>query len=171
MKKKRLLYLFLLFFFTIKFFSQSKGYFNYSATCSLYKSAINNKNFIYCFSPKSVTQKKSQIEFYVSYGFVQALLISTKQGHLPTFSNETKLLDVRVFPNPTTKFINISGLSFNKDDVVVKIFNLSGKLMFEKQYKYGNDLVVIPVDNFDKSFYLLSVSSLNERRIFKIIKE
>jgi hypothetical protein len=169
--KKKWFYLPLLFFVCQIASSQPKGYFSYSVACNSYKNTINNKSFVYCLSPKSITQKKNLTDFYTSYGFIQALLISKGQSELLKNTKNIQDLNLNVSPNPASQFVNISGLPLNDDKLNVRIFSLSGNLLFEKQYDFLNNIATVSLEGFATGVYVMSVDSSNQRKIFKIIKE
>lgn len=170
MKKKSPFYLLLPLILCQNAFSQTKGYYNYSVVNSSFKDEVNNKKIVYCFSPTSVTQKKKKASFYVSYGFVQSLLISTDPNRLSVFNHKDQQLKINAFPNPVTDFLTVSG-PFRKSDLLVKVFSLSGSSVFEKQYSGVNESITIPFGGFSKGIYMVCVEGLNEKKFFKIIKE
>lgn len=169
--KKKWFYLPLLFFVCQIASSQSNGYFNYSVACNSYKNTIINKSFVYCFSPKSITQKKNLTDFYTSYGYIQALLISKRQGELLNNAKNVQDLNLNVSPNPTSQFVNISGQLLRDGKLNVSIFSLSGNMLFEKEYDFLNNIVTVPLEGFATGVYVMSIDSSNQRKIFKIIKE
>lgn len=169
--KKKWFYLPLLFSVCQIVSSQSKGYFSYSVACNSYKNTTNNKSFVYCFSPKSITQKKNLADFYTSYGFIQAFLISKGQGDSLKNTKNVQVQVLNVSPNPASQFVNISRRSLGDGKLNVRIFSISGNLLFEKEYEFLNNIATVPLEAFATGIYVMCVDFSNQRKIFKIIKE
>ena len=82
----------------------------------------------------------------------------------PANLNESSVSDIRVFPNPFSTCIFIEANLFT--DTRVKIFNISGSLVYEKPYTNEN----IKLENLDKGIYIIRI--YNEERYYskKLIK-
>ncbi len=67
--------------------------------------------------------------------------------------------NIRVFPNPTKDFVIIEGVTSNNTTVEIKIYDISGKKCFEKEYGNIENFFSkkIWLDNFTIGTYLISV--------------
>lgn len=90
----------------------------------------------------------------------------TVKIHNELSSSKNKLTALKVYPNPTTNFINIESTQGIKS---LKIFNLEGKLL--KEINEENDIKQIDFSSFSSGIYLLKVDFENHKtENFRIIK-
>ncbi len=78
-------------------------------------------------------------------------------------------IDVTVFPNPATDFINVK---FSKPATYkIDLYSAEGKMI--ATYTTGNTVKQIPVSNLSCREYLLIIKNTNDRayKTFKLIKE
>lgn len=73
---------------------------------------------------------------------------------------------LRIYPNPTTDFIQISGLNGNTK---IEIYNLSGKLLEISNMQFSSNR--IDIRTLPKGIYMLKVHNQNGVEIAKFIKE
>ncbi|WP_165876119.1 T9SS type A sorting domain-containing protein [Mariniflexile fucanivorans] len=84
----------------------------------------------------------------------------------------TPAVNVLIYPNPTTDFINISteGLVFENENNSYQLFNYQGKLLMQNSMSQDN--TQINLDNLSSSMYILRVFVNNSLyRTFKILKK
>ncbi|AIG30928.1 T9SS type A sorting domain-containing protein [Flavobacterium psychrophilum] len=104
--------------------------------------------------------KQSNLE--LRQGFIQPL-------DFGVYSFDKINYTASIFPNP---FINTFQITFNKDIEFpknVQIFNINGKLVFNKMFSEKNNLL-IEVENLEISTYILILSIQNQIISKKIIK-
>jgi len=89
-------------------------------------------------------------------------LITTTHVTTPTTPNTFQL-----YPNPTNSIINIS-LPTTSDDIKVKIFDLSGKLISQRNFA-RNKLVQLHLEG-PNGLYFIEIVSQQSKQIFKVIK-
>ena len=77
---------------------------------------------------------------------------------------------VRVYPNPTKEFVNLSIAGTKKNELEIKLTDIQGKTLFAKKFT-GSELS-IPLKYLHSGTYLLIVNvSETESKVFKIIKQ
>jgi len=74
-----------------------------------------------------------------------------------------------IYPNPTTDrlFVELDTKIINK--TIIKIYDISGKLMFESRTLSKSN--IIDVSKLEKGMYLIKISTKDNSKTFKIIKE
>ncbi len=79
-------------------------------------------------------------------------------------------LDIAVYPNPASSFIKINTGVLNKDtNINIQIFDITGRLMYQKDTKTGYDDITINTENYQNGLYLINVISDNSRFTEKIM--
>jgi len=86
------------------------------------------------------------------------------------FTMGVKVFDVKAWPNPSTQYFNLNIESSNKDEqVVVKVFDISGKLIHvvkgaaNNNFRFG--------DSFISGTYFVEISQGSQRKLVKILKQ
>lgn len=78
-------------------------------------------------------------------------------------------LSVTAFPNPVTNYFILSINEFDISNLSFQLFDLSGKLLLNKEITSNN--TIITIDNFKPATYLVKVMQKNkEVKTFKVIK-
>ncbi len=90
-------------------------------------------------------------------------LITTGKASLNTSK------EVMIYPNPTSGLITINNLNF-KNDGTISVFDVYGKLVFNKNYSPSKTSEIIDITALDNGIYFLKIASKNETVIKKIIK-
>ena len=77
----------------------------------------------------------------------------------------------RIYPNPTDNMLNIEINNTGKQVLEIEIFTITGRLMYQKEYKYINAHFVeqIFLSGYTKGIYLVKVRQENNVRIEKLI--
>ncbi len=79
-------------------------------------------------------------------------------------------LEMLVYPNPTTSFVNLKVENFDFQDLNYQLIDLNGRLIFTK--KITNPETTIQLENLPNAIYILNVNNKNKSiKIFKIIKQ
>lgn len=72
--------------------------------------------------------------------------------------------------NPVTDNINITcGKTYK--NLKTELFNVTGSLIYHKDFKNISEILQINVSGFDKGIYFLVLSADGERTVKKIVKE
>ncbi|WP_417607970.1 T9SS type A sorting domain-containing protein [Owenweeksia hongkongensis] len=80
---------------------------------------------------------------------------------------EEILIEVDVYPNPTSHVLNLENLT---QKGTITLYNLSGKLLLQKAFK--GESAQLDLSSLPKGVYLLELKSENDGRIFrKVMKE
>lgn len=102
----------------------------------------------------------------VAQGLQQAFEISTVLG----IENHSINLQLVVYPNPTTSFLNLSVDNYELSNLNFQLFDLNGKLIETR--KITNTTESIYVENLPGAIYFLKVIyNNNTTKTFKIIKK
>lgn len=82
------------------------------------------------------------------------------------------VLDVKVYPNPTTVLVNIQINYSSIDQVVVTIADLQGKEVYSGKYAGISNVIGINTASYATGTYVLSLKNLNNQVLgtYKIIK-
>jgi hypothetical protein len=69
---------------------------------------------------------------------------------------------IKVYPNPFNDNITIKlPLIFNNSEFSIKVFDLSGRLVFDKKYLSSNGLInVTEMNSLEQTLYLVKITSL-----------
>lgn len=111
-------------------------------------------------------------------GSVNKLIASAQEiqaasdNHFSAFNtgiNSSKDLTVNFFPNPVKDKCYINIENKNNENIVVKLFNTTGKLMLTKNFDPARR-IELDLENFEKGVYVLSVQQGAKTSSIKIIK-
>lgn len=103
----------------------------------------------------------------LTQGFQQGYYeITSIEG--PTISN----LDLKVYPNPATDYINISLKSDEIKSALIEMYNIDGKLILNEKWEYIEGPYKIDLNGYGSSQYILRISDSSGRLLqtYKIIK-
>ena len=153
---KQLFYM-LLFLFNVSISAQEEIHSNLISTQGIYQ---ENGISLQWSIGEPVINQFSSAEFDLNIGFLQPQL------RLVSISEVSNHFDVKVFPNPAVKFIQINFES--AFDVNLNIFNVNGKLVL----KHGliNSGELIEVQSFSDGMYIIKLNYLGKNSSHPIIK-
>ena len=85
---------------------------------------------------------------------------------------DAAILDVKVYPNPTTELVNIQIKHSTLDQVVVTISDLQGKEVYNGKYAGISNVIGINTASYATGTYVLSLKNLTNQVLgtYKIIK-
>jgi hypothetical protein len=85
---------------------------------------------------------------------------------------DAAILDVKVYPNPTSELVNIQINHSTIDQVVVTITDLQGKEVYNGKYAGISIIIGINTASYATGTYVLSLKNLNNQVLgtYKIIK-
>ncbi len=85
---------------------------------------------------------------------------------------DAAVLDVKVYPNPTTELVNIQINHSTIDQVVVTISDLQGKEVYSGKYAGISNVIGINTASYATGNYLLTLKNVNNQVLgtYKIIK-
>ena len=90
---------------------------------------------------------------------------SSKQSNIDNEKIKKELLEIKLYPNPSSQDINIS---FNRElnDFSIEIYNVnSNKKVFSRFYENSSDTINIYTTNFKSGLYILKITSKIEGEI------
>ena len=87
-------------------------------------------------------------------------------------SPEESLMHFRVYPNPTSEMICISGTNSGKDQVNAEISDITGRKILFRSLAPENGAFRLTVDmkDWNKGIYIAEFSTSRETRVIKIVK-
>lgn len=86
-------------------------------------------------------------------------------GNIPVGLDKAATLGLSVYPNPTSDYINLKGLS---DKATVKLYSLTGQLL--STHKAEGERMSLNMTVLDAGIYLLQVESAGSKQTIKVIK-
>lgn len=80
--------------------------------------------------------------------------------------------DITVFPNPINGNGSLSFSSLSEENIDINIYDLSGRLVFSKNYKSnkGSNSIIIETENLTQGMYFLSLQNKSDNSTIKFIK-
>jgi hypothetical protein len=86
---------------------------------------------------------------------------------------DINIMDVSVFPNPTSSLLNIKINHTKVNNFVISITDLQGREIYKETYSNFSNTIGINMASFSKGNYMLSIKDkeLQELGVYKIIKE
>tara|TARA_Y100000385_G_scaffold163122_1_gene169076 strand:- start:127 stop:639 length:513 start_codon:yes stop_codon:yes gene_type:complete len=101
-------------------------------------------------------------------GFTAGATLTTVSIH----ETDATLLDIKVFPNPTSDLVNIQINHSNIDQVVLTITDLQGKEVYNGKYAGISNVIGINTASYATGTYVLSLKNLKNQVLgtYKIIK-
>jgi hypothetical protein len=101
-------------------------------------------------------------------GFTSGATLTTVSIKEP----DASLLDLKVFPNPTSDLVNIQINHSSIDHIVLTITDIEGKEVYKGQYAALSNLIGINTASYATGSYLLTMKNLNNEVLgtFKIMK-
>ena len=94
-----------------------------------------------------------------------------KNDNKNNIAKNNKNFDVFVYPNPSNGKINIEGSINNKDNVLIKVYNMIGKEVIRDEFKSDSENLYYKLDlsMFEKGIYLINITNDNLNESYKII--
>lgn len=146
----------------------------------------NNTNVVWDFGDGNTSTQFEPFHFYTSNGTYtvcmtylspdncpftsckEITVTSVQDGNPNTSLNEAELINVELYPNPTTGISNIN-LSKNLDNYSAKIIDLTGREVYTTSQLSGNTFTV-DLSNLAKENYTLLIKSDSNQFFKSIIK-
>ena len=85
---------------------------------------------------------------------------------------DAAILDVKVYPNPTTELVNIQINHSTIDQVVITVTDLQGKQVYNGKYAAISNVIGINTAAYTKGTYILTLNNIKNQLLgtYKIIK-
>ncbi|MBK6987212.1 MAG: T9SS type A sorting domain-containing protein [Bacteroidetes bacterium] len=103
------------------------------------------------------------------------LTVGVISARLRNQEAEIETAEVKIYPNPTSGFINIDYTSTFSEtkNIPILISDLSGRIRIEKtiDLEPGYNKIAVDLDALSAGIYFCLVGNENERRIFKVVVE
>ncbi len=106
---------------------------------------------------------------FLGNGFASGATIST----LSVLQPDSKIIDINVFPNPTTEFVHIQINHSLLENFTVTILNFQGKEVYNAKYSSYSNVIGVNVSSYASGTYLLILRNIdnNVLGVYKIIKK
>jgi hypothetical protein len=96
---------------------------------------------------------------------------NTVQLQIMTVIDDGELPVTRsVFPNPFNNYFTIYTNLNSQDELLVRIFNSSGKLYYQSDKNIDNEQITVQSENWEKGLYLAEIKSGEIFKVIKIVK-
>jgi hypothetical protein len=104
-------------------------------------------------------------------GFTNSSTISTTV--LSVQEPDAAVLQVSVFPNPTTDLVQIQIKDASIEEMNLELTDLSGKTLYSAQYRLMNQIIGINTATYPSGVYLLTLKKTNDQILgtYKIVKQ
>ena len=133
----------------------------------------NNHNYVVqqSIGQASVIGTFYSFDFVLRQGFIQPLTNSTTdQSFIREIENSWVSLDVNVYPNPFSSYLSLEFNEIVSGKIKVEISDISGQLVFTKEYEALQFITVQP-QILSGAQYILKVTANNTHFIQKILKD
>jgi hypothetical protein len=103
-------------------------------------------------------------------GFTNSSTISTTV--LSVQEPDAAVLQVSIFPNPTTDLVQLQIKEANIDEMELEFSDLTGKILYSAQYRLMNQNIGINTAGYPSGVYLLTLKKSNGQILgtYKIVK-
>lgn len=90
---------------------------------------------------------------------------------IQTSINNYNNVDINIYPNPATSFVNVQVSSDDAQQFNAKVVNMMGKTVYVDQFNHdgGTSVYQIPVNNLAKGIYVLHLNNGNGSTVQKFI--
>lgn len=79
-------------------------------------------------------------------------------------------IELRVFPNPVTRTLNIRTRTYPAETMDVQLFDLKGRVLLQSELNEFTQETSMDLRNFQEGVYLLKVIQADQSNTYKIIK-
>jgi hypothetical protein len=101
-------------------------------------------------------------------GAAASVTISTSAIGINEFKNFEN--NISIYPQPAKEVLNISSNSFYGKEVIVKVYDITGKLMSNEKVVPSNDKTQLQISNLSDGVYILQIkNSKNETAVKRLI--
>jgi hypothetical protein len=87
---------------------------------------------------------------------------------LPTRAGEMDLIDLNLYPNPSNGQIIISGFSMESENTIIRVFDLTGRIVYESTSINEGNNVALDLTNLSNGLYQVSVLKGLSAKTFNI---
>lgn len=85
-------------------------------------------------------------------------------------SNAKTEISTQTYPNPFSEIVNFQFSQLMPNQITVYVFDINGRLVFEKKETIDNSILTINLSNLPQSEYLVRLQATNFNYYTKIIK-
>ena len=102
------------------------------------------------------------------YGIPNFQIAYEKYFALTASLEENILETINIFPNPISASFQLKGIQSELKEFKIQIYNILGKIVYEKQNLISNEIDISKLDN---GMYILKISNKNQQKTLKLIKK
>ena len=128
----------------------------------------NNISLSFTVGELVVISKSDSLGNSLNNGFMAGATLTIEN----TQETDLSILDVNVFPNPTSELVNIK-INYSKlDQVLVSIVDMKGNEVFNEKYLGIANVIGINISNYSIGSYILNLKTIDNQVLgsYKIIK-
>ena len=105
----------------------------------------------------------------INSGFISGATITTQVLEVPNVD----LLNVRVYPNPTTTMITVDVMDTQLSQMIIEIVDMNGKVVSKGTYAGISNKIGINASSWENGNYILQLKDISGNRIgsYQIIKQ
>ena len=105
----------------------------------------------------------------INSGFISGATITTEVLEV----SNVDLLNVKVYPNPTTTMITVDVMDIQLSQMVIEIVDMNGKVVSKGTYAGISNKIGINASNWENGNYILQLKDISGNRIgsYQIIKQ
>lgn len=89
----------------------------------------------------------------------------------PDNLDENDMLQVVLYPNPTSGWVYLKVLSGTMEQLNIRVFDLRGALVYEAQERVMQDEIAIDARNWSSGVYLIELRSGDKQQYYRLVKE
>lgn len=80
--------------------------------------------------------------------------------------------NITLYPNPFTENLNISFNSINNEKIEIRLYDITGKLILNKDYSIstGNNSINVNTTDLSGGVYVINIQNSGVLQSFKLIK-
>ncbi len=141
-------------------------------TCSITINVVdvrcgpNLDQVVLCYNNQEICVPKSMVIGYLRLGAKLGncpITITRKRNSIEISDINAATTSVKVYPNPSKKFINVEWKADQNDQTTLKIIDMQGRVLMNRQYngllKQATNIKKLDLDGFAKGLYMLQLTS------------
>ena len=103
----------------------------------------------------------------------ETLAITLTRATTLSIDNLDKNVEMTIYPNPATNFINIKSTNANVNNANITVLDITGKQLYNRDLKLNGTVQSINISNYNSGIYILKIVDLdnNATTIKRVVKK